>query len=414
MPVFTKMIQGTRSDRVAPRAHVERAKSRRAQVRDALQRAGAQAKLTLGAPDSLFEATSGLDGDATDVHQIAAGGLADAASKLPHMNAIQRSFGRHDVTRINAHVGGSAVQANKQMGSEAYATGNSVVFRETIPSLHTTAHEAAHVVQQRTGVVSLRARVGSAGDEYEQHADAVADAVVQGKSAEAILDQTTGGAATEGEASRPVHEARGKALEVQKITVDQAPPCVQRKLRKLDSSGCDFDAHASIGIFARSSLYKEDPSTPSDLASLAVRWEAAINRLWTGPIPCRDASNMCNLRMHVTVKPYPGKEHHWQIPEDNSVRIRRGDFRSMAFARWGAWSHSDSDETIAHEFGHLMWLSDNYSYLTGHSRPRFVGDAMANYLMDTGPADFGPARARVLAMRLKTCPCCNKGMMRAP
>jgi LysM repeat protein len=55
------------------------------------------------------------------------------------------------------------------------------------PSLHTAAHEAAHVVQQRGGV-QLLGGVGAAGDEHEQHANAVADAVVTGGSAEGLLD----------------------------------------------------------------------------------------------------------------------------------------------------------------------------------------------------------------------------------
>ncbi|MCA9515409.1 MAG: hypothetical protein KC635_10730, partial [Myxococcales bacterium] len=53
-------------------------------------------------------------------------------------------------------------------------------------------HEAAHVVQQRAGV-SLSGGVGAVGDRYEQHADAVADAVVAGKDAAPILNEMTGG-----------------------------------------------------------------------------------------------------------------------------------------------------------------------------------------------------------------------------
>src|SRR5262249_50521044 len=58
--------------------------------------------------------------------------------------------------------------------------------------LFTVAHEAAHVVQQRGGV-QLRGGVGEQGDPYEQHANEVAALVVQGKSAEAVLDRSTGG-----------------------------------------------------------------------------------------------------------------------------------------------------------------------------------------------------------------------------
>ncbi len=77
------------------------------------------------------------------------------------------------------------------MGADAYATGDHVVLGRGT-DLHTVAHEAAHVVQQRGGV-QLKGGIGAAGDVYERHADSVADAVVGGRSAEALLD---GGAAS--------------------------------------------------------------------------------------------------------------------------------------------------------------------------------------------------------------------------
>jgi hypothetical protein len=60
-----------------------------------------------------------------------------------------------------------------------------VAFRWT-PDLFTSAHEAAHVVQQRAGV-QLRGGIGEVGDPFEQHADAVAERVVRGESAEHLL-----------------------------------------------------------------------------------------------------------------------------------------------------------------------------------------------------------------------------------
>ncbi|MEO8841913.1 MAG: hypothetical protein ABI704_10110 [Kofleriaceae bacterium] len=56
------------------------------------------------------------------------------------------------------------------------------------PDLHTAAHEAAHVVQQQAGVQLKGGIDGGKGDPYEQHADAVADSVVRGESAEGLLD----------------------------------------------------------------------------------------------------------------------------------------------------------------------------------------------------------------------------------
>ncbi len=77
------------------------------------------------------------------------------------------------------------------MGAAAYAQGDRIAFKSQ-PDLHTAAHEAAHVVQQRRGV-QLQNGVGEAGDPYERAADAVADRVVAGESAEALLDGVSDG-----------------------------------------------------------------------------------------------------------------------------------------------------------------------------------------------------------------------------
>ena len=127
----------------------------------------------------------GKEQPADEAHRLAAQGISGAASPLPHLDPIQRSFGSHDVSGIKAHIGGTAARASQGMGAEAYATGDHVAFRAT-PDLHTAAHEAAHVMQQRQGV-QLKGGVGQAGDRYERQADAVADAVVAGQSAEPLL-----------------------------------------------------------------------------------------------------------------------------------------------------------------------------------------------------------------------------------
>ena len=137
----------------------------------------------------------GGDPDPADIHATAAEGVSGAGGSLPHLDAIQQSFGQHDVSGVQAHTGSAANAAAGKMGAEAYATGDAVAFGSGSPSLHTAAHEAAHVVQQRQGV-ELAGGVGSAGDGYEQHADAVADRVVAGKSASDLLGSPGGSASS--------------------------------------------------------------------------------------------------------------------------------------------------------------------------------------------------------------------------
>jgi hypothetical protein len=131
-------------------------------------------------------------GGAGDIHGTAAQGISGSGGSLPHLAEVQASFGAaHDVSRIQAHVGGDAATAATGIGAQAFAMGNHVAFREA-PDLHTAAHEAAHVVQQHGGV-QLSGGVGQEGDAHERHADAVADRVVSGAPAGDLLAQYTGG-----------------------------------------------------------------------------------------------------------------------------------------------------------------------------------------------------------------------------
>lgn len=115
----------------------------------------------------------------------AAQGMSGSGGALPHADAIQRSFGAHDVGGIAAHTDAAAASAASALGAEAYASGEHVAFAGS-PSLHDAAHEAAHVVQQRGGAAKEVA--GQPGDAMEQHADAVADRVVRNESAADLLD----------------------------------------------------------------------------------------------------------------------------------------------------------------------------------------------------------------------------------
>jgi hypothetical protein len=131
-------------------------------------------------------------------HAAAAEGVRGGGQPLPFGDRIQAAFGSHDISDVRAHVGGDAAAASEAIGARAYATGRNVAFAGA-PDLHTAAHEAAHVVQQRGGV-QLKGGVGQDGDAYERHADAVADRVVQGAPAGDLLDSmaSPGGGGADG------------------------------------------------------------------------------------------------------------------------------------------------------------------------------------------------------------------------
>jgi Domain of unknown function (DUF4157) len=121
------------------------------------------------------------------VREAAELGTSGGFGALPQLTEIRRSFGRHDVSHVRGHQGSRAAAAARAIGARAFTTGDHVVFAVS-PDLHTAAHEAAHVVQQRAGV-QLPGNIGEVGDPYERHADAVAEKVVRGHSAEALLGE---------------------------------------------------------------------------------------------------------------------------------------------------------------------------------------------------------------------------------
>jgi hypothetical protein len=143
-------------------------------------------------------------------HDVASEGIAGTAGRLPHLNTIQQSFGSYDVSDVEAHIGEQANNANQALGAVGYTLGNHVAFAGT-PDLHTAAHEATHVVQQRGGV-QLSGGMGKEGDEYEKHADAVADKVVAGQSTAGLLSRF-GRAARKAQATNNYSGGKNPAIQ---------------------------------------------------------------------------------------------------------------------------------------------------------------------------------------------------------
>jgi hypothetical protein len=206
----------------------------------------------------------GGSGEADNVKRAAAAGVSGSSGKLPHLDKIQQSFGGHDVSGIKAYVGGAAEQATQAMGATAYATGDSVAFKAS-PDLHTAAHEAAHVVQQRAGV-SLPSGVGRRGDAYEKHADAVADQVASGRSAEGLLSQMTG----ETVQRKAVQRAGGGGLNIK--TEARKNPVAKKKVTDVENETAPKCASLKAPFFAAAERrLNADPSAASDGGAAALK-----------------------------------------------------------------------------------------------------------------------------------------------
>jgi hypothetical protein len=177
--------------------------------------------------------------------EIAARGVTDLGGPLPYFEELQRAFGRHDLKDIRAATGGEAGRANQRMGSVAYAMGHAVAFRDSSPDLFTVAHEAAHVIQQRAGAVAT-GTVGQSGDRHEAHADAVAERVVRGQSAEDLLDQVAPGASRVTAPSGPAsvqrlddedYQGMSTVQAVMRALLDDEADDALTLMRRLDGAG---------------------------------------------------------------------------------------------------------------------------------------------------------------------------------
>ena len=121
------------------------------------------------------------------IRAVAGSGFRGHSGSYPFRHRIQTAFGKHNISNVRAFNDAGANRANRRLGTLAYASRERVAFRG-YPDLHTAAHEAAHIIQQRKGV-NLKDGTGQKGDAYEHHADAVADRVVRGKKVESLLNR---------------------------------------------------------------------------------------------------------------------------------------------------------------------------------------------------------------------------------
>ncbi|MFO0748202.1 MAG: DUF4157 domain-containing protein [Myxococcota bacterium] len=263
MPFELQRKQDPRSLKLAS-ADADKATSRDMR---ALAAGGFDAASQALAPVQLDGGKAGVD--PALVQRAAQTGIVGAGGKLPHAQAIQASFGKHDVSGIKAQAGGAAAAACEDMGASAYASGNAVAFKGQ-PDVHTAAHEAAHIVQQRGGV-SLPEGVGKSGDAYEKHADEVADAVVQGKSAEALLDRHGGGAG---------------GAAVQQQAVQQHAVQMKGGLGKHLKSGANAVSNALPGgaiwdkTLTSDTTQRNDKSTKEKVRVWAMRAGSAIGQVF--------------------------------------------------------------------------------------------------------------------------------------
>jgi hypothetical protein len=210
-----------------------------------------------------------------DFSRIPLAGSHRSDRPLPFLDTVQRSFGHHDISQIRAHTDSRSAVKAWTLGAEAFACGSDVTFSRP-PSLHTAAHEAAHVVQQRTGV-EVAGGVGHEEDAYERHADEVADRVVRGQSSADLLDAHPGYA--------PPADQTASRLPV--VQLRRIPPNVRALLTAASGgNGANFYAHSEGALLLINRAM--DELTHAERVSVLQRRRGGLTEAQFDALPRRE------------------------------------------------------------------------------------------------------------------------------
>ena len=228
--------------------------------------------------------------------QVANSGFSDPGQPLPP--PIQRAFGLYDLSTVKVHSGPRAQEAASSLEANAYMYGEYIAVGESA-SLQTLAHEAAHVVQQRSPSSSLGQGLSEPGQRVEQEADAVASRVMQGSSAGSLLSRVS-----------PLGQS---------AATTPAPPVILRN--KMDSKNAQrkinkhISKHHDLQGYCQKTLENQATNpfqafelislfwryTPSDFNSdpysyYKMSWENAAKKIKIGDYPARGASGPPSLQ----------------------------------------------------------------------------------------------------------------------
>lgn len=109
--------------------------------------------------------------------------------------------------------------------------------------------------------------------------------------------------------------------------------------------------NSHVRVIVRIRLYN-DPNNERDVISdeAIARWERGIDRYWNGKFRLRNGAQTLDVYFLPVFVFYDTSAHH-------NVRVLPGDERSSRTK----WYEDDSEDTAAHEFGHMLGNADEYN-----------------------------------------------------
>jgi hypothetical protein len=271
----------------------------------------------------------GYDFGRIPVHAVveaAKRGTSGHGAPYPFRAQIQSGFGRHDIGHVRAYTGSRAAAAARTIGARAFAYGDRVAFDGT-PDLHTAAHEAAHVVQQRAGV-QLKDDQGTPGDAFERHADA--DRIVGRQSAEALLDT--------------MHASRAAA--VQRRVVQRKGIPVPTKYGEFNTEDYDKRGKAGSQFGVRIKLtFEPGPNVDATKIGLTQSVSSALDGFTVAMTPAQHKrivpSGIGAGRQidRPTESAFANPIYGTKVPGAKDKKL--GDSAMLDYAQWG-WHYTDS------------------------------------------------------------------------
>jgi len=227
--------------------------------------------------DGLVDAGEQFFGNAAEHEaQLIAESTSGTPQDLPYRELLQELFHPFDLSPFKAVYGSKVETAQRMLGVQGLATNNTIALSDP-NDLWTVAHEVAHLVQQQLGYVPAGGR-GEAGDQYEAHADLVADRVVAGEPVAGLfefiapsLESSEGVSRTEADRAERLDQ-RYQSAYLRTLRSLPAGATRQAVERELEARSWQSDRNYR-NTFSR--LQQEASSTPSVRASSMVQFKRA-------------------------------------------------------------------------------------------------------------------------------------------
>jgi hypothetical protein len=267
--------------------------------------------------------------------------------------SLMESSFDHDFSQVRIHTDLASAASARAVNALAYTVGNDIVFGAgkfsptTRSGQYLLAHELAHTVQQAgLGPSSCPSPDSNSHSRMETEAERAASLATMGHPVPAIQPNCVKLArrAPPGSAAAPSPEVFVHNTELGGLLVG------------------NFDFHFKncgilVWVWLKFKFTKD--INPTEQRKFKDRFKAAVHRVWQHPGYYIKGSSGCpcsNIPIEIRAEETTGSSYHKLVDvERKTDQQRRPNVISDININFDSW-----DSTIAHEFGHVLGLYDEY------------------------------------------------------